>query len=214
MAFLFLSDYQVQIKADLLQTVIDADDTVRIDAEAAAEEEMSGYLRGRYDLPRCFIDVLPYVASEQYNTGAVVLLPAVAAVPASPGSPGSPGTPAAAAVPARVYVANRPTAPGEAPGAAAAAGPLGPAWALQDPRHKLLKMYLIDMVLYHMHSRQNPITVPAVRQDRYDTALQWCKDCRTGKVSPGLPLLPAEGPAAKENIRVRYGSQPKLGNTY
>jgi phage gp36-like protein len=217
MPFIFPSDYQVQIKADLLATVTESNAGMLTEAEQTAQEEMSGYLRGRYELSACFVDVLPYVASEQYDTGAVVQLAAVPAVPATAGSPGSPGTPPVAAVPARIYVANRPTAPGEVPGGAPAAGQVGPAWALRDPRHKLLKMYLIDMVLYHIHSGQNPLTVPAVRQDRYDTALQWAKDCRTGKVSPGLPLLPdkkPDGTPNRESIRPRGGSQPKLKNSY
>jgi phage gp36-like protein len=224
MSFLLLSDYLVQIKPDLLKVLTEGSDLTRIDAEQAATDEMQGYLRGRFDLGACFPEVQVYSLTEQYDAGTIVLVPGT---PGSAGAPGSAGTPA---TPALLYVANRDTLPGElpspatagkmpaplAPGAAGPPLPV-PAWRVSDPRAKLLKMYLVDMTLYHLHSRQNPQTVPQIRQDRYDTALQWCKDCRTGKVSPGLPLLADRAPDGTphiESIRARGGSLPKLSNSY
>jgi hypothetical protein len=214
------------IKQDLLSVVLDAQDFIRLDAEVAAADEMQGYLRGVFDLSKIFIEVLPWYAVQQYEAGAVV----------SNGT-AKVGTGAAQVEVPLLYVANvatigeepKPAAPAAQPAPApepapmpaepapGAEPPAPPAWVPKDPRAPLVKMYLIDMVLYHIHSRQNPRAIPQIRQDRYDTALQWCKDCRTGKVSPGLPLLPAtaaDGTPNQESIRVRGGSQPKLRNTY
>jgi phage gp36-like protein len=223
MGFLLLSDYPLQIKPDLLRVLTEGIDSNRTDAEEAATDEMQGYLRGRFNLPACFPDVHIYSATEQYQAGDIVLVPGTAGAPGAPGSAGTMPTPAL------IYVANRETAPGEEPTPATAgkvpppAAPGAeqlpvPAWRVSDPRAKLLKMYLIDMTLYHLHSRQNPQTVPEVRQLRYDTALQWCKDCRTGKVSPGLPLLAdtsEDGTPNRESIRPRGGSgAKKLQNSF
>ena len=189
MSFLLKSDYGAQIKADLLNTVVDANDTLRTDAELAAQCELEGYLRGRYDLTKIFIDVVPW-AQSQHSAGAAVVH----------GSP------------ALIYTAARDTLPGEQPGEAAGA------WVAKDPRHPLIKIYLIDCCLYLLHSRQNPRSVPQIRLDRYDHAIAWLKACRAGKISPGLPLLPdtaPDGTPNKESIRPRGGSShQKLKNAY
>jgi hypothetical protein len=212
MPFLLKSDYSAQIKLDLLNTVIDSQDYLRTDAEVAAQTEMEGYLRGKYDLSACFIDLQPWHHLQQYSIGAAVLQGTTSVTVPGPNGVGT----VQLQVPV-LYVATGPSigvqpVPPAAPGAPA----VGP-WEQRDPRHALLKMYLIDATLYHLHSRSNPRAVPDVRRDRYDQVIDWLKDCRTGKVSPGLPLLPAvgtDGQADKTSIRVRGGSQPKMRNSY
>ncbi|MDF7809923.1 phage protein Gp36 family protein [Hymenobacter sp. YC55] len=214
MPFLLKQDYGVQIKQDLLSTVIDATDSIRTEAELSAQEEIEGYLRGRYDLAACFPYLQPWNTLQQYEPGAVV------------------HHGASAAGLQFVYVATR-QSNGEAPvlpGAAVVAGPLvdddeqqttpapAPAWVLKDPRRALLKTYLIDCALYLMHCRQNPRAVPQIRQDRYDAAIAWLNLVRQGKISAGLPALPdvaKDGTPNKESIRPRGGSlSPKMRNTY
>jgi hypothetical protein len=191
MSFLLKSDYGPQIKADLLNTITEGSEKNRADAELAAQSEMESELRGRYDLGQIFIDVLPWAAG-QYTQGAAV----------------------AHGTPAIIYTAGRDTLPGEEPGAEG----MAEAWLPKDPRHPLIKMYLIDCTLYHLHSRQNPQSIPTIRLDRYDRATEWLKMCRTGKISPGLPLLPAtaaDGTPNLESIRPRGGSaHQKLNNAY
>jgi phage gp36-like protein len=193
MPFLLKSDYGPQIKADLLNTVIDSDDSIRTGAELAAQCEIEGYLRGRYELDKIFIEVQPWAEAAQYDAGAGVVQASI------------------------IYTAARATVPGEQPGAAAAEGE-EPAWLAKDPRHALIKMYLIDCSLYHMHSRQNPRTVPQIRLDRYDAAIAYLNLVRQGKLSPGLPLLPATAADGSNNtvsIRPRGGSSHrKLDNSY
>lgn len=201
MPFLLKSDYATQIKQDLLQAIIEAQDSIRTDAELSAQSEIEGYLRGRYDLSRIFIDVQPWAEAAQYSAGAVVHQGA--------------GTPL-------IYVATRATI-GEMPGtplpapADPEAEPVLPAWELRDPRHALLKTYLIDCTLYLIHCRQNPRSVPQIRQDRYDHVIAWLNLCRQGKISPGLPVLSdqgTDGTPNRESIRPRGGSLKKLNNSY
>jgi hypothetical protein len=189
MAFLLKSDYAALIKPDLLKTLTEDNDKTRTDAELAAQCEMESELRGRYELGLIFIDVLPWAAG-QYTAGAAVVQAGI------------------------IYTAGRDTLPGEEPGAAGTAE----AWLPKDPRHALIKMYLIDCTLYHLHARQNPQSIPEIRLDRYDRATEWLKMCRTGKISPGLPLLPDTAPDGTPNtqsIRPRGGSShQKLNNAY
>ncbi|QKG56993.1 DUF1320 family protein [Hymenobacter sp. BRD128] len=88
--------------------------------------------------------------------------------------------------------------------------------AQPDQRNPQIVMYLVDMALYHMHSRQNPRNVPTIRQDRYDHAIDWLKMVRKGALSCGLPLetltLP-DGTQDTGSILPRGGSNPKLLNS-
>jgi phage gp36-like protein len=72
-----------------------------------------------------------------------------------------------------------------------------------DLRHPDLVMYLVDMVLYHLHSRVQPRNIPELRQKRYDDALAWLEMVASGKLSPNLPDIPEqEGTGAVS----RFGS--------
>jgi phage gp36-like protein len=89
--------------------------------------------------------------------------------------------------------------------------------AKPDQRNRQVVMYLVDMALYHLHSRQNPRNVPQIRQDRYDHAISWLKMARKGELSVGLPELPdtnADGSPNTDTILPRGGSLPKQRNTY
>jgi phage gp36-like protein len=74
-------------------------------------------------------------------------------------------------------------------------------------RNEHLVMLLIDMVLYHLHSRINPNKVPDLRGIRYEAAISWLKSVAKGDISPDLPLLEdTEGNAINP---IAYGSNPK-----
>lgn len=79
-------------------------------------------------------------------------------------------------------------------------------------RNEHLVMLLIDMVLYHLHSRINPNKTPEIRGIRYEAAISWLKSVAKGEISPDLPLLEdTEGNAI--NI-IAYGSNPKRNLHY
>jgi phage gp36-like protein len=58
-----------------------------------------------------------------------------------------------------------------------------------DNRHPLIKMFCMDITLYHLHSIHNPVKFPQIRKDRYERAVAWLKEVQQGNISPnGLPL--------------------------
>jgi phage gp36-like protein len=78
--------------------------------------------------------------------------------------------------------------------------------ANRDPQ---LLAYVVDIALYHLHSRIAPRNVPELRKTRYDNAIAWLKMCAFGDVTPKLtPIAPAQG------NRIRYGGNIKKINQY
>lgn len=70
-------------------------------------------------------------------------------------------------------------------------------------------MRLIDITLYHLHSRINPRNIPDLRKDRYDGnrdaqtlgAIGWLKQVAAGKINADLPnIVPEQG------LAMRYGT--------
>ena len=90
-------------------------------------------------------------------------------------------------------------------------------WTKGDNRNPQIVMYLIDTMLYHLHSRVNPNNIPALRAIRYDGnspaqlggSIGWLKNVQKGKVSLNLSeIQPTQG------ISIRFGSTPKLNNSF
>ena len=82
-------------------------------------------------------------------------------------------------------------------------------FAAADNRDAQMVLYLIDVTLYHLHSRIAPRNIPDLRVKRYTDAVNWFKLCATGEVTPELPLLqPHQG------NRIRYGGNIKQINNY
>jgi hypothetical protein len=82
-------------------------------------------------------------------------------------------------------------------------------WAAADNRSQQLLTYIIDIALYHLHSRISPRNIPDLRVKRYDDARAWLKAVARGEVTANLPAIqPASG------SRIRYGGNIKNVNTY
>ena len=75
-------------------------------------------------------------------------------------------------------------------------------------RDSQLLAYIIDLTLYHLHSRIAPRNIPQLRQTRYDNALAWLKMCAMGDVTPKLEERTIGGKI------IRWGSVPKNQNNY
>jgi phage gp36-like protein len=135
--FLIKDDYKLLIKQDLLEVVIQQDDTIRTQAELAAQAEIESYLRVRYDVAAIFS-------------------------------------------------------------------------AVATDRHPQILMYMIDVALFHMHSRINPRNIPELREVRYNQAIDWLKAVAKGSIAPNLPALASDQPSN----RTVWGSQPKANNFY
>lgn len=81
-----------------------------------------------------------------------------------------------------------------------------------NSRNALIVMYMIDVALYHMHSRVTPRNIPQIRIDRYDSAIAWLKMVSKGAITPDLPRLTDEEGEGK--LRSRYGSNPKMNHQW
>lgn len=91
-------------------------------------------------------------------------------------------------------------------------------WIQGDNRNQQIVMYLLDITLYHLHSRINPRNVPDLRKERYDGnsptqsggAIAFLKRVASGDVTADLPqILPQQG------MSIRYGSAvAKQTNSY
>jgi len=57
-------------------------------------------------------------------------------------------------------------------------------------RNPLIIMYLIDIALYHLHSKTPGRVMPEIRMDRYDAAITWLKMVAKGDLNPVLPAPP------------------------
>lgn len=82
-------------------------------------------------------------------------------------------------------------------------------WAPGDTRNQQLVTYLLDISLYHLHSRITPRNVPEIRQIRYESAIKWLKMAGKGDVTAGMiKFQPAQGKT------IRFGGNIKNNNIY
>ena len=82
-------------------------------------------------------------------------------------------------------------------------------WTKGDNRNQQIVLYMVDITLYHLHSRINPRNIPQLRADRYDDATAWLKMVASGDITAALPEI-----VDPQGLSIRYGSNLKLGNYY
>ena len=75
----------------------------------------------------------------------------------------------------------------------------------RDPQ---LLNYIIDIALYHLHSRISPRNIPELRITRYKNAIAWLKMCALGNVTPKLEIQPTTGRF------IQWGSNERNTNIY
>lgn len=91
-------------------------------------------------------------------------------------------------------------------------------WTKGDNRNPQIVLYLIDIILYHLHSRINPRNIPELREIRYNGgekqflkggAIGWLHNVQKGNVSLNIPeIQPVQGQS------IRWGSYPKNSNSF
>lgn len=82
-------------------------------------------------------------------------------------------------------------------------------WTKGDNRTQSVLMIVIDICLFHLHSRIAPRNIPDLRKDRYTNAIQMLQAFARGEMTAKLPLLqPTSG------ARIRYGGNIKNINSY
>jgi hypothetical protein len=85
------------------------------------------------------------------------------------------------------------------------------AWIKADNRNQQMVNMMIDVTLFHLHSRIAPRNIPDLRVKRYDDVIAWLKNCSKGTdITADLPLI-----QPKSGQRIRYGSRlVKQNNNY
>ena len=78
-----------------------------------------------------------------------------------------------------------------------------------DNRDAQMVMMIIDVALFHLHSRIAPRNIPELRVKRYEAAVDWFTMCAEGKITPALPLI-----QPKQGNRIRFGGNVKNINNY
>jgi hypothetical protein len=94
-------------------------------------------------------------------------------------------------------------------------------WTLGDNRNPLIVQYLLDITLYHLHSRINPRNIPDLRKERYNGndpmdrggAIGWLKKVASSDLTADLPTIdPSQG------VSIRWGNANGItirnSNTY
>lgn len=84
-----------------------------------------------------------------------------------------------------------------------------PKWIKGDNRSQQMVMVMIDIALYHLHSRISPRNIPELRVKRYDNAIDWLKKAGKGDITANLPVKQVH-----QGSRIRFGGHVKLNNRY
>jgi len=84
-------------------------------------------------------------------------------------------------------------------------------WTAGDNRNPQMVNYMVDVVLYHTHSRIAPHNIPDLRIKRYDDVISWLKSCAKGDwITASLQKI-----QPKSGMRSRWGSRlPKQNNNF
>jgi len=81
-----------------------------------------------------------------------------------------------------------------------------------DNRNTFMVTTIIDMILFHLHSRISPTDIPEIRLLRYQKAIDWLEQVSKGKLTPNLPVMDLE--YNNRSGEDRFGSAPKVNNTW
>lgn len=81
--------------------------------------------------------------------------------------------------------------------------------ATGDARNALIKMFMVDIAVYHLFCAIAPRNIPQIRLDRYNAAIKWLDMVRRGQISPGLPAVQGNNASTGSSI---FGSN--AANTY
>lgn len=79
-----------------------------------------------------------------------------------------------------------------------------------NSRSLQVRMAVVDVTLYQLHSRIAPSNIPELRQKRYDQTIAWLKGCANGRVTPELTELDI----TTTGSRIRFGGDVKQQNKY
>lgn len=82
-------------------------------------------------------------------------------------------------------------------------------WVYGDNRDSSLVQNMVDIALFHLYASISPQNIPDVRYKRYDKAVDWIHDAKSGEITPNIPLLQPD-----QGDPIRYGGNVKRNNTF
>lgn len=82
-------------------------------------------------------------------------------------------------------------------------------WTKGDNRNSLIVMYMVDITLYHVHSRISPRNIPPLRVDRYNMAITALRE-----INDGVRLVDVPMNQPKQHQRFLFGGKVKKQNGY
>lgn len=229
--FIIRSDYQSQIRTEILSVITGGDESVLEAAELAAIDELKSYINDRYDVAVMLSPVYDWAIGDTYKADDRVILPippfkwnkddvfANGSIVCNEITAGSP----------IAVVQNSPAANTAFNNATyfvriGAIGELYSAkkdvtaqtlindqtfWLKGDSRSALALRYLVDIIIYEIHCRINPRNIPEHRINRRDDAVKFLKaagDPRSN-VNPNWPERKFED---NKGTDITFGGRPKL----
>lgn len=156
--FLQLKDYKPFINDNELTVITTGNDTNRLAAESAAIEEISSYLRGKYDIDLIFIDIPTWNNTNTYAEGKQVVYNEV------------------------MYVAIQETTNNDPEEVESLF------WQQADNRNQLIMRLTINIAIYQLSHSNASRNVPEFREKNYLDAIEWLKNVAKGRANPSFPL--------------------------
>lgn len=166
MRYLRDSDYFHKItEHDFLTLVEDevSPDLFVFDTELKAQEQISLFLRKRYDLTELFETYSDYKTGVQYGTGDTVWY-----------SEDTEST----------YTSYLYT-----PKSTTTSLPSTANWERYDPRYTSIVDWMVTIAIYKLHERISPDNIPSHRKDAYEEVMMILKAIQNGRLSPAFPEI-------------------------
>ena len=192
-SFILPQDYDVLITDDQLEQVTTEQKNIDICIQQS-EEEVKEYLRHRFDVET---DMRPFQIEAA-------------------------DTPVTATTGDRIFQKNSGIFYLCTADAAAATLTDTAFFSVSDDRNQKLVQVVIDVFLYHLHTRLNPRNVPMHRKIRYDgdgdiekamSATKWLLMVQKGTIAPALtPTLDDDGEEVQDGQSIIYGTSPQDGS--
>lgn len=219
--FLLAGDYDTQVRPDILGIITDDTERIRTQAELAAIEQVKTVVSARHDVACIFPRILPYISTvsyaeeDQVASNGVLYEALQVAVGQAPPVQYSDGIDYAAGTKVMAngltYTCILDTTGTQHPTDATYwTLDAAPYWTLSTRRNPYLVMVLVDIVLYHVHSRISPNNIPKLRLDRYQEAMDWLHEVAMGRSSLDTCLKTDTEGATTGGLA--WGSNDRQGN--
>lgn len=168
MRYLRNSDYKYKITEYDLTTLVEDEQHPELfifDAEIKAQEQISLFLRKRYDLTELFKTFPDYKTGLTHTTGDTVWY--------------SMSNDADASYNTFLY----------SPYSTTSTLPTTNFWRVVEPRFPLIMDWMVTISLYKLHERLSPDNIPTHRKDSYDEVMKLLKMVHDERLSPDFPEL-------------------------